>query len=98
MSTVSNNLTDHYPRTGSGLVCLGREHLDEILGQTGEFPFPMRCYSMDRDGEKGNSPVWSHTYCAVKPVKLDHYPKMTLYLIALRRLDRATGSSQTQFL
>ena len=39
--------------------------------------FPTHCYSMDRDGEKGNSPVWPHTYRAVKPAKLDHYRPQT---------------------
>ena len=33
--------------------------------------FPTHCYSMDRDGEKWNSPVWPHTDRTVKPVKLD---------------------------
>ena len=35
--------------------------------------FDRICCSMDHDREKGNSPVWPHSYRAVKPVKLDHY-------------------------
>ena len=40
----------------------GKPVVLKIRGQTCEFPFSTRCYSIDDEREKGNSHVWPHTF------------------------------------